>query len=308
MPKLEFPKFDGENPRLWRDRCVMFFEVYGVHPTMMTRFAALNFQGSAVTWLQTVQRRGRVTDWQQLCDLVFERFDKDQYKTQLKQLETLHQTGTVAEYQEQFEKLAHEILLYNTASDDVYFVTRFMTGLKEEIRAPIALHRPKDVVTASALATLQEEELSLAKNRYLRRGFTKGPDRASTSKQMDKPPKAEFDDKLYTLKQFRRKNGICFKCGGKWSTTHTCPDQVPLHVLEELWDALDLRSSDDPDEVQSKLMNNEDSVMAVQTPEEMRHYRRQTLKLLAQIGNQQVLVLVDSGSIGTLSVIDWFMC
>jgi len=25
LPKLEFPKFDGDNPRLWRDRCEMFF-------------------------------------------------------------------------------------------------------------------------------------------------------------------------------------------------------------------------------------------------------------------------------------------
>jgi len=46
-PKLEFPKFDGEFPRAWRDECEMFFEVYAVHPSLKTRFAALNFQGVA---------------------------------------------------------------------------------------------------------------------------------------------------------------------------------------------------------------------------------------------------------------------
>jgi len=35
-----------------------------------------------------------------------------------------------------FEKLAHEIFLYNPAYDYVYFVTRFLAGLKEEIIAP----------------------------------------------------------------------------------------------------------------------------------------------------------------------------
>ena len=30
FPKLDFPKFDGEFPRLWRDECEMFFEVYAV--------------------------------------------------------------------------------------------------------------------------------------------------------------------------------------------------------------------------------------------------------------------------------------
>lgn len=47
FPKLEFPKFDGSNPRLWRDQCLMYFEVYGVHDSLKTRFAALNFQGAA---------------------------------------------------------------------------------------------------------------------------------------------------------------------------------------------------------------------------------------------------------------------
>lgn len=31
FPKLEFPKFDGSNPRLWQDHCSMYFEVYAVH-------------------------------------------------------------------------------------------------------------------------------------------------------------------------------------------------------------------------------------------------------------------------------------
>jgi hypothetical protein len=49
----------------------------------------------------------------------------------------------------------------------------------------------------------------------------------------------ESEDKLQTLKSFRRKNGLCFRCGEKWSHNHKCPEQVPLHVLEESWDAVD---------------------------------------------------------------------
>lgn len=126
-----FPKFDGDNPRLWRDCCEMYFEVYVVHPSLKTRFAALNFSGQAAIWLQTIERRGRIVEWYQLCELVFAKFDKDQL--QLRQLDSLKQTGTVAEYQCRFEELAHGILLYNAAFDDTYLVTRFMGALKEEI-------------------------------------------------------------------------------------------------------------------------------------------------------------------------------
>ena len=124
-----------------------------------------------------MERHGQITDWDHLCELVFAKYDKDQYQRQLKALETLRQTGSVAEYQAQFEKLAHGILLYNPSYDHVYFVTRFLSGLKEEIRASIALHRPCDVDTASALALLQEEELNAAKNKPFWRPFPKVADK-----------------------------------------------------------------------------------------------------------------------------------
>lgn len=95
-------------------------------------------------------------DWGKFCQAVLKRFDRDQYKMQLRQLDALRQSGSVTEYLEKFEQLSHGILLYNASYDDTYFVVRFLGGLKEEIRAGISLHQPKDVQTASTLAILQE--------------------------------------------------------------------------------------------------------------------------------------------------------
>lgn len=143
----------------------MYFEVYAIHLALKTRFAALNFNGPAATWLQTMERKGRITDRAWLCDLVFAKYDKDQYPSMMRQFDSLKQLGSITEYQQKFEELAHGILLYNPANDDTYFVTRFLGGLKEEIRVAIALHRPSDVDTASALALLQEEEIESSKKR-----------------------------------------------------------------------------------------------------------------------------------------------
>jgi hypothetical protein len=151
---MEFPKFDGSNPRLWRDNAEIYFEEYVVDPSLKTRFVALNFWGVAVSWLQTVQRRGRITDWGTLCELVMAKFDGDQYQLLLNQFEQLHQIGFVQEYQEEFGKLAHGLLLYNNSYDETYFVTRFVAGLRDDIRRVIVLHRPKDVDATSALALL----------------------------------------------------------------------------------------------------------------------------------------------------------
>ena len=45
LPKLEFPKFDGENPHLWKDRCDLYFEVYSVSDYLKLCFVTLNFIG-----------------------------------------------------------------------------------------------------------------------------------------------------------------------------------------------------------------------------------------------------------------------
>jgi hypothetical protein len=84
----------------------------------------------------------------------------------LRQLDALKQTSLVTDYQHHFEELAHGIILYNPAFDDTYLVTYFLEGLKEEIRAAITLHRPKDVDIASALALLQEEELENSRKKF----------------------------------------------------------------------------------------------------------------------------------------------
>jgi len=67
---------------------------------------------------------------------------------------------------------ASRILLYHNSYDDTYFVTRFIADLKEDIRSVIALHQPKDVDTASALALLQLAELSISRITPFGKDFT----------------------------------------------------------------------------------------------------------------------------------------
>jgi hypothetical protein len=52
-PNMDFPKFDGVNPCLWKEQCEIYFEIYDVSDAMKPWFATLNFVGSAAIWLQT---------------------------------------------------------------------------------------------------------------------------------------------------------------------------------------------------------------------------------------------------------------
>jgi len=85
---------------------------------------------------------------------------------------------------------------------------------------------------------------------------------------------------------------------GKWRANHKCPEQIPLHVLEEILDALeegDCAESDDS----KKVEGDEDIVLAIGQPKDLAPSRRKTLKICGRVGKLDVLILIDSGSVGT---------
>lgn len=89
--------------------------------------------------------------------MVRDRFDRDQHEILIRQLYHIRQTSTVAEYVTNFTKLVDQLKSYAVAVDQVYFTTRFVDGLRLDIRAIVIVHRPKTLDTACTLALLQEE-------------------------------------------------------------------------------------------------------------------------------------------------------
>lgn len=52
-----------------------------------------------------------------------------------------------------------------------------------------------------------------------------------------------MEDKLRTLRDYRRARGLCIKCGEKWSCDHRCSETIQLHVLQEFWDICHVEDS-----------------------------------------------------------------
>lgn len=70
---------------------------------------------------------------------------------------------------------------------------------------------------------------------------------------------------------------------------HKCRTQIPLPVIEEMWDALDVS---DLDTGTAELADSEETLMAVGTFISITGVKRKTMRLCGQIGNIQVLILV----------------
>jgi hypothetical protein len=77
----------------------------------------------------------------------------------LRQLFHITHTSIVSEYIEKFTDLYEQLKAYNPNPDNLYFTTRFIDGLREEIRSVILVAHPQDLDSACTLALLQEEAL-----------------------------------------------------------------------------------------------------------------------------------------------------
>lgn len=317
LPKSEFPKFSGDNPRWWKSACEKYFAMYNIQIQYWSDFATLHFVGNAALWLQTYEALHSVDSWAALCVAVNAKFGRDQYQQHLEALERLRQTDSVLEYHKKFEELMHHILVHNHAYDDLFFVTKFVAGLKHEIKMAIRLHKPRTVDAALSLSLSQEELLAEIqttpaavrhkldpqrkfKPSYQYKGIMgAGPDKSDLSEDSSKL-QAKYD----ALRALRRARGECFKCGEKFSPGHKCPTQIQLHILEELIEVLQLQSNDhesdeeDKEEQASPATTTEqtDLIMNISEGASKGVPQPKTIRYQALVNGKEVLILVDSGS------------
>jgi hypothetical protein len=235
--------------------------MYSVDRSYWLSMATLNFSTSAAIWLQSVQKRLVGLDWEGFCEFLCSKFGRDQHQQLIRQFYHTKQITTVSEYVERFDALMNHLLSYSEAIHPLYFLMRFVEGLREDIRAVVIIQQPADLDAACRLALLQEE-VSDGQRRDKPRCFEaasfRTPARPATPLPLPAPPtrgsglagaedrrvrdasRARPDHgKVEALRSYRKAKGLCFTCGERWGRDHKCPAQIQLHVVEELLQMLE---------------------------------------------------------------------
>jgi hypothetical protein len=179
---MNFSKFDGENPQLWKSRCESYFEIYEVDELVWVKVASMHFEGPATRWLQSVDHRVRSTTWTELCSWIHECFARDQHELLIRKLYRIKKIGSVQDYIDKFCELIDQHQAYSKNTYPIYYTTRFIDSLREDIKYFIVVQRPKDLDTTCYLALLQEEnnstqskEVKTSENFYAAKPYNKGP-------------------------------------------------------------------------------------------------------------------------------------
>ena len=219
LPRLDFPRFKGDNPKIWKENCEKYFSMYSVPVHLWVPFATLNFSDNAALWLQTYETQYGVSSWPDLCVAVDQKYGRDLYQNYMRDLLAIRQTSSVLEYAERFEQAKHRVLVHNSSIDDVFFVQKILDGLRYNIGNAITLHKPRTVDAALSLALMQEELLEASTKRYHPKSsrdmvkFSSRPSTAGSAGVLGSAPseiftttpsvtptKPKWDDKLATLR------------------------------------------------------------------------------------------------------------
>jgi hypothetical protein len=113
MPKMDFPKFDGTDVRIWVDTCNTFFLIYNVVEGFKVSAATMYMCDSAAHWYQAYKLENPWHNWATFSADVIQEFEGNVQRDKICELLTLKQTGTMEEYKKQFHKLVYQIRLYD---------------------------------------------------------------------------------------------------------------------------------------------------------------------------------------------------
>jgi len=156
----------------------------------------------------------------------------------------------VAEYQEKFEELGALMWNAQPTLTDQYFVSSFISGLKDELRSMVKMMMLMTIRQVAEKARLQKLTLEaiFKKNRVAMRPLPSqncpiwGSNRPLLLGGPSGGPKVSPLPSCATTMEQRRLMGLCLKCGEKYHAGHQCKRQLLNMEGEEDLSAEDLEN------------------------------------------------------------------
>ncbi|MCI37413.1 hypothetical protein A2U01_0058637, partial [Trifolium medium] len=112
------------------------------------QIVSFHLDGRAATWFQWAMHNNLLSSWPTFLEGIHTRFGPTAYEDVEGELSKLSQTGSVAEFQAQFEDLMNKV----TGISEPLLISFFITGLKRNLRRELQLHRPFTLTDAFAMA------------------------------------------------------------------------------------------------------------------------------------------------------------
>lgn len=153
MGKIDFPTFDGfGSVKGWIFQCNQFFRYHDTHEIYKSQIASMYMKGKALLWLEAfMQDKEEWPDWDEFCHELCIRFDLSASDMPMVDWRDVVQTGSVVEYQEEFEKIRARV-----KCPEYVAIGMFVGGLKGCIKHAVINLKPQTLGQDFRFAKTQE--------------------------------------------------------------------------------------------------------------------------------------------------------
>jgi hypothetical protein len=100
---VEIPTFHGESPRAWLLECEDIFDLVDIPAENRVKWGLAHIRGQAKTWISSSGLNLQAINWQELSQVLIDRFPDNTANDPMDQLQLLKQNSTVNAYIDQFE-------------------------------------------------------------------------------------------------------------------------------------------------------------------------------------------------------------
>lgn len=307
LPKIRLASFDGTNPLEWIFQAESYFSLTETPPTHRLLFIPFFLQGPALIWFKWLHANHLLTTWDEFLRALEIRFGPSSYDNHEAALYKLKQTGSVLEFQQQYEMISNRVLGLSHTS----LLNCFLSGLRPDIARELAILRPSSLSQAIDLAKLVESKITDSKPHYQSKPRTTQPPTPTNQPSILGPPINQtplaHPIKRLTVaeQQERRSKGLCFNCDERFHPGHRCAKKQFLLLL-----------SDEPNlEPENATLPTETEIQTETPPLELtttdnspgEHFQLsyaalagppspRTLRVQGYIKEMSVTILVDTGS------------
>ncbi|KAL6538212.1 hypothetical protein OROGR_012200 [Orobanche gracilis] len=221
-PKVQLPAFDGSNPLDWISKARNFFTLYQIPNEQRLTMVSFYLQGPASGWYNWMSNNNQLTTWDCFVRDLLKRFGASSYENMQATLFKLRQTSSVMEYQLRFETVCNLVTGLSSEAQ----MNCFISGLKPEIQAELAVLKPTSATQAVDQAKLVETKL-FATTSSLSYHTLPAPVPLSQPSRQQLPIRHLTQAEM----QVRRQKGLCFNCDEKFSPGHKCKTPQFLALL-----------------------------------------------------------------------------
>ncbi|KAD3066393.1 hypothetical protein E3N88_34273 [Mikania micrantha] len=308
---VQLPRFSGDNPERWLAQAARYFSFYKIPQSDQLSVASFYLDDVASDWFDWMHRQFKLTDWNSFSIALVKRFRSHDLEEPEGQLAKLVQTSSVADYRNRFEAISNRSM----ALPPLFLIRCFISGLRQDLKQSVLIHKPKTLDEAMDLAQLHETRVQFEKGMgRLSLGSTKPllptpatPPLSSPIPSVNTKPgnptsiPATVGFKRLTPSEIAHKRslGLCYRCDEKYSRDHKCKTPPQLLFFDDDNDSLDnFDSSPSKDATLAETLQLEE----VKTQSSISYnalsggFSSSTLRFQGTVKGKSVQVLLDGGS------------